>query len=114
MWLERYPGSKIGVTGLITYPDSRRACNIVQGTDLGRILLETDAPYFPPSGAAENPWRCSFPGHVVHVAARVAQIKQTSLQEVLQQNLLSASQIYRKFFERRNVVGEEDEEYAAF
>ena len=110
MWVKRYPGSKIGVTGLITQPGAQRACNIVQWTDLDKILLETDAPYFPPSGAKKNPWRCSFPGHVVHVAARVAEIKQTSLQEVLQQNLVSASQIYRKFFERRNVLGEEEEE----
>ena len=47
---------------------------------------------------------------MVHVAARVAEIKQISLQEVLQQNLVSASQIYKKFFERRNVLGEEEKE----
>ena len=74
-WLEKFPGSKIGVTGLITSPRAPAASLVVANTRLDQLLLETDAPYFPPPTAASNPWNCSFPGHVVHVAARVAEIK---------------------------------------
>ena len=46
---------------------------------------------------------------MIHVAARVAEIKQISLQEVLDQNLAASSQIYNRFFERK--VVEEVEEF---
>ena len=79
-WLEMFPGSMLGVTGMITKHNTTGvgACRVVANTRLDRLLLETDAPYFLPSTAALNPWNCSFPGHVIHVAARVAEIKKVS------------------------------------
>ena len=78
-WLQKYPASMIGVTGLITQPDAAGARQVVSNTRLDQLLLETDAPYFLPHTAASNPWNCSFPGHVIHVAARVAEIKKVRL-----------------------------------
>ena len=82
-WLEKYPASMIGVTGLITHQDQLGgACQVVANTRLDRLLLETDAPYFLPSTAVSNTWNCSFPGHVIHVAARVAQIKKVNIKSL--------------------------------
>ena len=94
---------------MITLPWSGRACRVVKQTGLDRIFLETDAPYFLPSGATRNPWNCSFPGHVIHVASRVADIKQISVEDVLQQNLQNGREIYSKFFERKYVEEEKME-----
>ena len=53
MWLQKYPSSKIGVTGLVTYPSSE-VSRVVLNTRLDQMLLETDAPYFPVPGAERN------------------------------------------------------------
>ena len=77
-WLEKFPESMLGVTGLITRAEAPGATLVVANTRLDRLLLETDAPYFRPPMAASNPWNCSFPGHVIHVAAKVAEIKKVA------------------------------------
>ena len=56
------------------------------------------------SMAKKNLENCSFPGQVVHVAAKVAEIKRTSLEEVLEANLRNSRQIYSRYFESRREV----------
>ena len=96
-WLDQYPGSKIGVTGLITYQEAGRVHQVVRNIPLNRLLLETDAPYFLPARTDKTryPWNCALPGHVLHVAAQVAAIKGVQLRTVLEQNLSNVKEIYR-------------------
>ena len=96
-WISKFPGSKIGVTGLITYPHAVDAVKVVEQISLEKLLLETDAPYFVPR-AVQNKHNCSFPGHVIHVAEEVAKIKKIKLKAVLDQNLINAKEIYKLFF----------------
>lgn len=58
---------------------------------LAKLILETDAPYFPPRGAARQ---VALPGDVAHVAARVAAIKGVTMEEVLESNLKSVEVVY--------------------
>lgn len=93
-WLDRYSRSKIGVTGLVTYKGkdkAREVREVVKSVPLNRILLETDAPYFPM--ADRSP--CTLPGDVIHVAAEVAAIKGVQLRTVLEQNLKNVYDIYK-------------------
>ena len=61
-WLEGFPAAKLGVTGLVTFPHAANVgarlvvsvsdCpsqvhQVVRLAPLSRILLETDAPFFP-------------------------------------------------------------------
>eukprot|EP00092_Neocalanus_flemingeri_P020527 GFUD01022240.1.p1 GENE.GFUD01022240.1~~GFUD01022240.1.p1 ORF type:complete len:511 (+),score=143.09 GFUD01022240.1:49-1581(+) len=96
-WLDKYPGSKIGVTGLVTYQEAVRVHQVVRNIPLNRLLLETDAPYFLPARTDKGryPWNCALPGHVLHVAAQVAAIKGVELRDVLEQNLNNVKEIYR-------------------
>ena len=96
-WLDQYPGSKIGVTGLVTYKEAVRVHEVVRNIPLNRLLLETDAPYFLPTGIDRSlyPWTCALPGHVLHVAAQVAALKGVQLRDVLEQNLRNVKEIYR-------------------
>ena len=96
LWLKRYPASKIGITGIVTYERVTTVREVVRNIPLDRILLETDAPYFLPSRVDRNrfPWNCSLPGHVIHVAAQVASIKEVPLRTVLEQNLMNVHDIY--------------------
>ena len=48
---------------------------VASGVPLDKLLLETDAPYFLPSGISKKNYEHTFsqPGHVIHVAAQVGQ-----------------------------------------
>ena len=95
-WLEQFPGSKIGVTAMVTYQEAGRVRQVVKNIPLDRLLLETDAPYFLPARTdrASYPWNRALPGHVIHVAAQVALIKGVQLRTVLEQNLMNVHEIY--------------------
>ena len=96
-WLNLYTGSKIGVTGIVTNQKADNVQEMVKHIPLDRLLLETDSPYFLPSGIdrTEYPWDFTLPGHVLHVAARVAFIKDIPLSDVLKQNLKNVQNIYK-------------------
>ena len=72
-WLQDYPASKIGLTGLVTFPNARQVHEVARNVPLEKILLETDAPYFLPPAVHKTSYQYNFsqPGHVVHVAAQV-------------------------------------------
>ena len=99
LWLERYPASKIGITGIVNSEGVREVGvrEVVRNIPLDRILLETDAPYFLPArvNRSRYPWSCSLPGHVIHVAAQVADIKEVPLRTVLEQNLMNVYDVYK-------------------
>ena len=42
--------------------------------------------------------KCTFPGHVIDVAAKVAEIKQIPLEIVLKSYLMNPKKIYWNFF----------------
>ena len=72
-WLQDYPASKIGLTGLVTFPNAKQVHEVARHVPLEKILLETDAPYFLPPAVHKTSYQYNFsqPGHVVHVAAQV-------------------------------------------
>ena len=88
----------------MTYSHASHVHNVVEHVDIDRILLETDAPYFLPSGARKNSMNCSFPGHVIYVAAKIAELKKVTLSEILRKNLTNSQKIYKRFFDTRPVV----------
>ncbi len=47
-WLYRYPRCMIGLTTLITDPAASHLTEVAKHLDLNRLLIETDAPFFPP------------------------------------------------------------------
>ena len=72
-WFNDYPASKIGLTGLVTFPHARQVHEVARQVPLEKILLETDAPYFLPASLGGTSYQYNFsqPGHVVHAAAQV-------------------------------------------
>ena len=80
-WLSAYPASKIGLTGLVTFDHARSVHEVALRIPLEKLLLETDAPYFLPSGVSKASYKHTFsmPGHVVHVAAQVSNLSRKGL-----------------------------------
>ena len=72
-WLHDYSASKIGLTGLVTYPDAVQIHEVARHLPLEKIVLETDSPYFLPSTVNKRSYPYSFsqPGHVLQVATKV-------------------------------------------
>ena len=96
-WLQAYPGSKLGITPLVTKPHAREVQEVARRVPLCRLLLETDAPYFLPRQVSQGAaYRHSFamPGHVVHVAAQIAALRAVPVQEVLRANRRNIAEVY--------------------
>ena len=97
-WLSNYSECKLGFTGLITYSHSTQVQRVVKWVPEDKFLLETDSPYMIPVGATRNRMNCSFPGHVVHVAAKIGELKGLSTDTILIKNNENSKKIYNKFF----------------
>ena len=96
--LELFPGSKIGLTGVVTNANAKAVHEVAKRVPLDRLLLETDAPYFLPAKLAKSasPYSYQFsqPGQVIHVAAQVAALRGVSLVEVLDANRRNIEEVY--------------------
>lgn len=69
---------KLGIGGIVTFKNAGLD-KVVEQTDLRHIVLETDAPYLAPV-----PYRGkrNEPAYTKYVAEKIAELKNTSLQEV--------------------------------
>lgn len=72
-------GGYIGVNNLLSYPKNDPLRQAIAGVPLDRLLLETDAPFLPPQDRRGTP---SEPADVTAVAKLVAEIHQTSVENV--------------------------------
>ena len=111
-WLDDYPASKIGLTGLVTYPDAVQVHEVARHLPLEKIVLETDSPYFLPYTVNKRSYPYSFsqPGHVLQVATKVnifvrlihslkqyfkvAELRGVSLLKVLSANRKNIHELY--------------------
>lgn len=71
---------KLGIGGVLTFKNSKTLKEVVKNIDLKYLLLETDSPYLTP-----EPFRGkkNEPYNIIYVAEKIAQIKNISLEEVL-------------------------------
>ncbi len=72
-------GFYLGIGGTVTYKNNPIGQDVVRRAPLDRLVLETDDPYLAPV-----PYRGkrNEPGYVRHVAEFVAQLRETSLEEI--------------------------------
>ena len=85
-------GFYIGFNGMVTYPDNTSLREAVRSTPLDRLLLETDAPYLPMEG---HKGERNEPMWVKEVAAKVAELKDVELAEVVNQSTANAITLFR-------------------
>lgn len=90
--LEHFSKLFIGITGIITFKpraggasegaeegDASELSKVVEVVPLERLLLETDAPYLTPEGAKG----VCLPWHIPLIAAKIAEVKGVTVQQVL-------------------------------
>jgi TatD DNase family protein len=71
---------------------SKSYSKVVRDTPLGRLMLETDAPWLHPSFDKEAR---NDPTHVREVAERVAEIKKTDVESIIEQTTKNAIEFYK-------------------
>lgn len=90
-------GWLISLTALITYPEYEWLRDVVADLPLDRLMVETDAPYLPPSAPTDlirAKGLTNEPANVVAIAERLAVIKHISLDEVAEQTTKAAQDFF--------------------
>jgi len=72
-------GFFISFSGIVTFKNARELQAVAQALPLERLLIETDAPYLAP---VPFRGRTNEPSFVPHVAAKLAELHQTSVEVV--------------------------------
>ena len=71
----------LGIGGVLTFKNSKILKEVVKNIDLKYLLLETDSPYLSPEpfrGTKNEPY------NIIYVAKKIAEIKNVSLEKVLE------------------------------
>ena len=87
---------KLGITGPVTFTNSKELQSIVRDLPLDCLLVETDSPYLSP-----HPFRGkrNEPANVRIVAEKIAQIKSVTIEEVAR----STTEVAAKLFNWRDI-----------
>ncbi len=85
-------GWYISFSGPITYKNAKKPKEACDRIPIDRILIETDAPYLPPT-----PYRgqMNHPCYVIRTAEEISRIKGISLEDVAEITYSNAKKVYR-------------------
>ena len=84
-------GFLIGIGGVVTFKNAKEIKDVVTKIDLSNISLETDSPYLSPEPLRG---KVNVPKNVIYVARKIAELKNVSLEEVLE---VTSSNVTNKF-----------------
>lgn len=85
-------GLHISFAGMVTFKKSAELRQVAKHVPADRILIETDSPYLSP-----EPKRGKFPNEparVVHIAERLAEVREISLEEFAAQTTANAERLF--------------------
>ena len=84
-------GFYLSFTGMITFV--KKLEDVVRAVPLSKMMVETDSPYLTP-----KPYRGkkNEPAYVLHVAEKIAELKEISLEEVAKSTTKTALQLFKK------------------
>jgi len=88
-----FPGFMLGIGGVVTYKNSRLPEVLRTTVPLSRIVLETDSPYLAP---VPHRGRRNETAYICHVAQRLADIYEVSMQKVTQITTQNALKTFDK------------------
>ncbi len=82
---------KISLTGIITFKSAHTLREEVAKIPLEQIMLETDCPYMAPEPYRGKP---AEPMHVLNIAQKLADIRETSLENIAEQTSKNAFELF--------------------
>lgn len=84
-------GYYLGFTCIITYPKNDHLRQLIKNLPLDRILTETDCPFLPPQSQRGQR---NEPANILEVAKTIAEVKCISLNDVAEQTLKNAQNLF--------------------
>lgn len=84
-------GFYIGIGGVVTFKNAKKLIEVAQYVPTDRILLETDCPYLAPE---PNRGKRNSSLNLKYVAARIAEIKNITYEEVVETTNQNARRMY--------------------
>lgn len=87
-------GWMVSFTGNITYKNARRALEVIAGTPMEQIMVETDSPYMVPEPFRGRGVR-NDSGYVYRVAETIAQVKGLPVEEVVRRTNENGRRLFR-------------------
>jgi len=72
-------GHYLSLAGIVTFPRATELHEVAKMIPLDRLLIETDSPFLAP---VPHRGTRNEPAHVVHVAAAIARLRDTSVDAV--------------------------------
>lgn len=88
-------GFYISINGICTFKNANKILDVIKFVPLDRLLIETDSPYLTPVPYRGQPNRVEY---VELVAKKIAEIKNISVEEVLNQTQLNAKKLFNLNF----------------
>lgn len=84
-------GFKLGITGVVTFKNSKNIKNVVENVDINNLFIETDSPYLTP-----EPYRGqeNEPCYVIYVAKKIAELKNMKYEDVINITYKNAIEFY--------------------
>jgi TatD DNase family protein len=86
-------GGFVSFSGVLTFKNSGALRDVAQQVPLDRLLVETDAPYLAPEPLRG---RTNEPANVVHTAARLAAVREMSVDEMAQVTSENFLRLFKK------------------
>jgi TatD DNase family protein len=86
-------GFHISFSGIVTFRNASQVHASAQMVPCDRILIETDCPFLTPEPMRKQ--RRNEPAHVYHVAAKVAQIRDVTLEALAAQTTANAGRLFQ-------------------
>jgi len=81
----------IGVTGPVTYKNAEEKRSIIRQLPLGKLLIETDAPFLTP---VPHRGRRNEPAFVAYIADKIAEIHKITREQVAEMTARNASYLF--------------------
>lgn len=84
-------GFYIGIGGVVTFKNAKKLVEVTEYVPMDRILLETDCPYLSPE---PNRGKRNSSLNLTYIAAKIAEIKNISYEEVVEATNRNARRMY--------------------
>ena len=81
----------ISISGIVTFKNATQIQEVARNVPLDRLLVETDSPYLPPIPHRGKRNESAF---LIHTAKKIAEIHQTSLEEVAEITTKNADEVF--------------------
>ena len=85
-------GFMVSFSGIVTFRNADELREVARYVPLDRCLIETDSPYLAP---VPHRGKVNHPALVVHVAAKLAELKQISLERVAEATSANFDRLFR-------------------